>query len=133
LVKALRAGEVDTFMGRLQPFFAGIEYDLHIPQEKYYQTVFYLIIRLLGIYIRTEVKTNIGRIDAVAEVNDRIYIFEFKLNDTAEAALAQIKSTHYHERFLNAEKPLTLVGAAFDKEARNVTDWRLEELPSCHH
>jgi hypothetical protein len=130
MVKALRAGDVDAFMGRLQPFFAGIEYDLHIPQEKYYQTVFYLIIRLLGIYIRTEVKTNIGRIDAVTEVNDRIYIFEFKLNDTAEAALAQIKSTNYHERFLNAEKPLTLIGAAFDTEARNVTDWTLEEIPA---
>ena len=128
LVQALRGYDIDTFMTRLQPFFAGIEYDLHIPREKYYQTVFYLIVRLLGIYIRTEVKTNIGRIDAVAEFEDRVYIFEFKLDDTADAALAQIKSMKYYETFLGTGKNVVLVGAAFETAARNVVDWQVEEL-----
>lgn len=118
-------------MGRLKPFFAGIDYDLHIPQDNcaaiaggnYYQTVFYLIIRLLGIYVRTEVKTNIGRIDAVVELADRVYIFEFKLDGTAQAALAQIRDRSYYERFLADGKPIMLVEAAFDSEARNVVDW----------
>ena len=112
-------------MARLQPFLAGIDYDLHIPQEKYYQTVFYLIIRLIGIYVRTEVKTNTGRMDAVIELPDHIYIFEFKLDGTAQQALAQIKSKAYYERFLPSGKAITLVGTNFDAEARNVTEWEV--------
>ncbi|HRG77639.1 MAG TPA: PD-(D/E)XK nuclease domain-containing protein, partial [Leptospiraceae bacterium] len=54
--------------------FAGIEYDLHIPKEKYYQALFYLTFTLLGFKISTEVKTNLGRVDAVVESNS-IYIF----------------------------------------------------------
>ncbi len=126
MLTSLRAGDVDGFMARLKPFFAGIEYDLHISQEKYYQTVFYLIVRLIGIYVRTEVKTNTGRIDAVIELADRIYIFEFKLDGTAAAALAQINTKGYYERFLTEGKPITLVGANFDAQARNVTEWLTE-------
>ncbi len=129
LVQALRGGDVDAFMTRLQPFFAGIDYDLHIPAEKYYQTVFYLIVRLLGIYIRTEVKTNLGRIDAVAELADRVYIFEFKFDDSAAAALEQIRDRRYFERFLAGGKQIILVGAAFKTADRNVVDWQVEPLP----
>jgi hypothetical protein len=125
MLTALRAGDVDAFMGHLKPFFAGIDYDLHIPQEKYYQTVFYLIIRLIGIYVRTEVKTNTGRMDAVIELPDHIYIFEFKLDGTAQQALAQINAKAYYERFLPSGKPITLVGTNFDAEARNVTEWKV--------
>jgi hypothetical protein len=130
MVKALRAGDIDGFMNRLKPFFAGIDYDLHISQEKYYQTVFYLILKLLGIYLRTEVKTNVGRIDAVVELADRIFIFEFKLHGTAQAALDQIHDRQYYERFLPGGKPIHLIGANFDTQARNISEWLTVEAPS---
>ena len=55
-----------------------------------------------------------------------IYVFEFKLNGTAEEALEQIKEKGYHEKYLRLGKKVTLIGAAFDGELRNLSDRKIE-------
>lgn len=67
-----------------------------------------------------------GRVDAVVETPCGIYVFEFKLNGTAEEALAQIMEKGYHEKYLRAGKKLTLAGVAFDAEMRNLSDRKIE-------
>ena len=109
----------------LREIFTGIEYDLHIPQEKYYQTLFYLVFTLLGFRISTEVKTNIGRIDAVVD-GKSVYIFEFKFSGTKEEALAQIKTRKYYEKYLNSGKRICLIGAEFSE--RNIGEYIAEWL-----
>ena len=108
----------------LDVFFAHIPYDLHVDREKYYQTIFYLIFLLIGLRIEAEVKTNQGRIDAVVELKDRIFLFEFKLDSDAETALQQIKSNEYHQKYQLKGKPMILVGVNFDSEKRKVTEWK---------
>ena len=49
-----------------------------------------------------------------------------KLNDTAASALAQIKAKGYHEKWLRRGKKVTLVGAAFDSDLRNLSDRQIE-------
>ena len=66
------------------------------------------------------------RVDAVVETPCGLYVFEFKLNETAAEALAQIKEKGYHEKYLRAGKKLTLAGVAFDAEMRNLSDRRVE-------
>jgi hypothetical protein len=80
----------NTFFTTLRKFFANIPYDITIKDEKYYQSLFYAIFTLLGLSIEAEVRTNIGRIDCELQTDDVIYVIEFKLNDTKEAALQQI-------------------------------------------
>lgn len=87
LIDALRAHDLDEFFKVLKVFFTNIDYDLHLRNEKYYQAIFYLLFMLMGLRIQAESKTNDGRIDAVAEVADHVYIFEFKLDKTAQQAL----------------------------------------------
>ena len=55
-----------------------------------------------------------------------VFVFEFKLNDTAVDALEQIKAKGYHEKWLRCGKKVTLVGAAFDAEMRNLSDRQVE-------
>ena len=55
-----------------------------------------------------------------------VFVFEFKLNDTAVAALEQIKAKGYHEKWLRCGKKVTLVGAAFDAGMRNLSDRQVE-------
>ena len=74
LIDALRLHDLDEFFKVLKVFFANIDYDLHLKNEKYYQTIFYLIFMLMGVKIQAEVKTNEGRIDTVIELADHIYI-----------------------------------------------------------
>jgi hypothetical protein len=129
LIDALKANQLTHFFKILDAFFANIDYDLHIKQEKYYQTIFYLIFLLLGLRISAEVKTNQGRIDAVVELDERIFLFEFKLDDSAATAVQQIKDTAYYQKYQLKGKKLTLVGANFDSNQRKISEWKTEELP----
>ena len=122
MVNALRAGDVDDMLDALSCFFANIPADITVKREKYYQSLFYAVFVLIGARIQAECWTNRGRIDAVVETADDVYVFEFKLDDTAQSALRQIDERGYYEKYLRAGKRLTLVGAAFDSEMRNLSD-----------
>ncbi|MDJ0836514.1 MAG: AAA family ATPase [Acidobacteriota bacterium] len=122
LVTALNEEDLETFFTILRgAFFANIPYELHLPYEKYYQTVFHTIFLLLEIRIRAEESTNVGRIDGVLETDDRIYIIEFKLDDSAAAALQQAKDKGYADKYRNSGKKIILVGVGFKE--RNIDGW----------
>jgi len=126
LLYALEAQNLSEFFNVLEVFFANIDYDLHLDYEKYYQTIFYLIFVLLGVRINAEVKTSQGRIDAVIELAKHIFLFEFKLNGSADEALQQIKTHAYAQKYPGKGKPLTLIGANFDSTKRKITEWKSE-------
>jgi hypothetical protein len=56
-----------------------------------------------------------------------VYCFEFKLNGSAEEALAQIDSKEYLLPWHGSGKKLVKVGVSFDYEKRNVKEWRVSE------
>ena len=126
MVEALRHDDVNDMLDALSCFFANIPANITVKREKYYQTLFYAVFVLIGARTFAECWTNRGRVDAVVETPCGIYVFEFKLDGTAEAALAQIKEKDYHEKYLRRGKKVTLVGAAFDAEMRNLSDRRVE-------
>ncbi|MEM7589709.1 MAG: AAA family ATPase, partial [Myxococcota bacterium] len=94
LSRALEKNDLPEYFVALRRILAGISYELHIPLERYYQTVFYLIHQLLGYHVATEVRTNTGRIDAVIDLDQHTYVFEFKL----EAGTAPIFESDVHKR-----------------------------------
>jgi len=126
MMDALRSDDVNDMLDALSCFFANIPANITVKREKYYQTLFYAVFVLIGARTFAECWTNRGRVDAVVETPCGIYVFEFKLNDTAAAALAQIKAKGYHEKWLRRGKKVTLVGAAFDSEMRNLSDRQIE-------
>jgi len=128
LIQALKDNNLAQFFDTVKIFFANIDYDLHLKNEKYYQSIFFLVFKLMGLRINAEVKTNVGRIDAVAELEDRIYIFEFKIDQTAEAALRQIHDNDYARKYQGQSKPITGVGINFNTELRTVDDWDTIEI-----
>ena len=128
LIKAIREGDLGEFLGTMRVFLAGIPYDIQIEHEKYYQSVFYLIFSLLGHQVEAESRTADGRIDAVVQTGSGIFVFEFKLYDSKAEALAQIKEKEYHVKYLNAGKPVHLIGVEFDRERRNIGDWLVETI-----
>ena len=64
--------------------------------------------------VSCEMATAAGRVDAVGKTKDRKYVFEFKLNASADIALAQIKDKHYQQKYLDDGRELVIVAVAFD-------------------
>jgi hypothetical protein len=122
--RELESGDVDAFLIRMKIFFEAIPYDLNDQTERHYHVVFYLIFKLLGQYIESEVISARGRCDAVVRIPGTLYLFEFKLNGTAEEALKQIDDKGYLLPF-TADKNVRLVkvGVEFDRETRNIARW----------
>ena len=142
MVEALRADDVDDMLDALSCFFANIPANITVKREKYYQSLFYAVFVLIGARTHAECWTNRGRVDAVVETPRGVYVFEFKLGTggrdgarpspggpssvSAAAALAQIKARGYAEKWLRCGKKVTLVGAAFDADMRNLSDRQVE-------
>lgn len=133
LVRALLQLEWESFFRVLNTLLASIDYTLHIKQEKFYQTIFYLIFKLIGLEIQAEVRTNQGRIDAVIETAETVFIFEFKLGGSPAEALAQIRERKYFAPYLSKQKVIYLVGINFDISQREVTGWETAVYQSSNH
>ena len=125
---ALRSGDLDKFFESLAVFFSKVPYDIQLRHERYYQTIFHVVFTLIGVNMASEVRTNKGRVDAVVEAGGRVYLFEFKLDGSADAALEQIRTMEYFRRYQGSGKKLVLVGASFDSRSRGVSEWKQEPL-----
>lgn len=121
MIKLFNQSNLDGLFTLLTEFFATIPYTIQIEQEKYYQTVFFLIFKMIGADIIVEQPTNNGRIDAVLQTKDSCFIIEFKINDTAKKAIEQIKAKKYYQAYQSLGKKIILVGIAFDTKKRNVS------------
>ena len=134
-VEDIRAGNVDEFMERMQAIIAGVPYD-NLPKDKLklreqnYQTAVYLIFKLMGQFVQTEIHCLKGRADCIVHTKDSIYIFEFKLMSagTAEDAIVQIKENGYAAQFKTSSKKIILIGSSFNEEERTIGEWKTEEL-----
>ena len=124
LPSALNKGEIDAAMEILQSFFASIPYDIIKESENYYETAVHLIFTMLGLNSRPEVRISAGRIDVLVETKYNVYCFEFKLRDSADAALAQINTKKYLTPWSGSGKKLFKVGVSIDLEKRNIGEWK---------
>ena len=129
LREAFKTGEVQKVRKILSGLFASIPYDLHVPLETYYHSIFYAVMLLLGFKIDAEVSVAGGRIDAILELNDLVYVFEFKYQQCppdaspadrrklADEALAeglkQIKDRGYADKYQGSGKTIHLAAFAF--------------------
>ena len=126
-VQDVREGNIDSFMQRLQSFFADTPYELVRDLELHYQNVLFIVFKLLGFYTRAEYHTSKGRIDLTVQTDRYIYVMEFKLEGTAEDALRQIEEKQYAQPFQSDSRQLYKVGVNFSAQARNIEKWIVSE------
>ena len=122
-IKDLRAGRVEDFLEKMKVFFAGIPYDIIKDTENYYQTILFLICRLVGFYSQAEYRTSRGRMDMVIKTKDYIYVFEFKFDKSAKEVLEQIDSKDYPLAFQQDERTLYKVGVNFSSQTKNIDEY----------
>lgn len=125
-IEEIEKGEIDAFLLRLQSFFADTPYELVRDLELHYQNVLFIIFKLLGFYTTAEYHTSEGRIDLIIKTTHFIYLMEFKLEGTAEEALAQINEKHYAVPFQADERKVYKIGINFSNKTRNIQKWIIE-------
>ncbi|WMI96043.1 ATP-binding protein [Bacteroides fragilis] len=126
-VRELTSGDVEAFLERLRCFFADFPYELNTKTERHYQVVFYLVFKLMGQFTEAEVRSARGRADAVVKTADYTYVFEFKLDGSAEMALQQIEEKGYSFPYGADGRKLVKIGVSFDAEQRNLGEWLIVE------
>ena len=134
---ALSEGEISDFIEQLKIIFSDISYHL-LPKPKnkkedefavwegYFHTIIYLICIFLKLNVESEITHHKIRLDLKLETDEHLYIIEFKLNETVEDAMAQIKNKKYTQSYKNSPKTVHLVGINFSKTERNVDSWSSE-------
>ena len=129
----LRKGEVDNFRTGLTSFLASIPYTMRRKEnererERYFHYTFYLLLRLLSVYtVYTEKVQSQGRVDCVVETPQYVYIFEFKLDGTADEALRQIEEKGYVREYASDNRKLYKIGTVFSSETGTISDWKSVE------
>ena len=129
--RSLKTHDIDIAMREMQAYIAGIPYVEGFKKklteaataEGFYEYTLYLIFSMLNVYVRTQVKCAGGRVDMVVWMPDTIYVFELKVNGTAQEALQQIDSHDYAIPYQTDGRPVVKVGVKFDGEKRVPVDW----------
>ena len=124
-----QAHEVNKAMELIQGMFKTIPYHLHerFP-EKFFHAAIHLMFTYMGVTVQSEVATSDGRIDAVVETRERVYLFEFKLDQSPEVALAQIREKRYFQAFWAKGKPVFGIGIEISSQTKTLARWEMEQL-----
>lgn len=125
-VQEVRTGNIDAFFTRLRSFFSDTTYELVRERELHYSNILYIVFKLMGFYTQVEYHTANGRIDLVLKTNDYIYVMEFKLEGSAEEALAQINEKGYALPFVGDSRKLYKIGVNFSDSTHTIDKWLVE-------
>lgn len=63
-------------------------------------------------------------LSVIVETNDYVYIFEFKLDGTADEAMHQIEAKGYAREYEADKRKVYLIGAVFSSETGTIEDWK---------
>ena len=122
-ISDVKNGDIDSFMKRLQAFLADCPYEMAKDIELHYQNVLFIVFRLAGLYTQVEYHTSQGRIDLVLQTPGYVYIMEFKLDGSAEQAIAQIEEKQYALPFAKDSRKVYIIGVNFSSTTRNIDRW----------
>ena len=77
--------------------------------------------------MRCSMSTREGRLDTICTSHKASYIFEFKIDATAETALKQIHTKNYAAPFLLQKKNIYLIGVNFITAEKKINDILVEK------
>ncbi len=122
-IRDIEKGDTKSFMNRLTAFFAGNSYEIQGDLELYFQNVMSIMLKMMGLYVKTEYQTSNGRIDIVFDTDKYVYIIELKRDLSPEIALRQIEEKGYDKPFLASGKQIVKLGINFSSETKTVDGW----------
>ncbi len=127
--KQLAAGDVDALANEtLFSLYAALPPTWRVKDEADAKRYFQLFMKMLGADMRTEQSSARGYADAIVETKTSVYVFEFKFNRSAKAAVHQIREKGYADAYKADKRPVTLIGINFSTRKRNIDEPLIEAM-----
>ena len=129
----LRESNLDGVRDAFTSFLSSIPYEANKDErakdfETHFSYTFYIIFKLLTCYTTLIEKQNSkGRADVIIETDNDVFIFEFKLDGSAEEALKQIEEKQYDLPYLDDTRKLHKIGVNISSESRTVEEWLVDD------
>ena len=125
---ALKEERFDDVKEHINSIFSSLPYTLYTKaDERFFHTIMYLALSMLGYDARSEVLSSRGRLDMAVIFKDKVYVLEFKVGKGAEDAISQIREKGYADRFRAEGKKVILCGISFDENKKEIQE--LKFLP----
>lgn len=125
-IRDLETGSPESFMERMSSMLSDTDYKIVGDTELYFQNAFYIVSKMLGFYTEVERTTSNGRMDLVVQTRSYVYIIEFKMDQSPEAALRQIDDKGYAAPFASDSRRLYKIGVNFSRARRCIDGWKIE-------
>ena len=125
----LAEGDVDALINEtLFSLYAALPSTWRVKSEADAKRYFQLFMKMLGADVRAEQTSARGYADAIVESKKAVYVFEFKFNKSAKAAIRQIREKGYADAYKGGKRPVTLIGINFSVKKRNIDEPLMESL-----
>ena len=129
ILRALRKEDIGSAIKVINDLIQAVPDQNYIKnEEKFFHAIVHLIFTMIRSDVRSEVHTPIGRIDTLVMTTTRIFLFEFKVNESAEDAIKCIEDRRYAESLRYKNLPITGVGVAFSPKIKGIQEWKQKEL-----
>jgi len=132
LYKLMAKSDLNGLKDTLTSLFASIAYNNFTKNdiedyEGFYASVIYAYFIGAGFEkVIAEDITNHGRIDLSVFMGDKVFIFEFKVDN--KEALKQIKEKNYQQKYMDRYNEIYIIGVEFDSEQRNIVGYEWEKI-----
>lgn len=132
VVDAMEAGDLEQLKKLFTSFLASIPYsqrrhENEREKERYFQYTFYLILRMISSYtVFIEKEQSEGRVDCIVETTNDVYVFEFKLDGSAETALQQIIDKGYTREYAIDKRRIHMIGCNFSSKTGTIDGWKVK-------
>ena len=127
--RQIAAGDLRGLVGEsLYRIYAKIPPEWKIRSEADVKRHFRLFMEMAGAKVSAEEGSAFGYADAIIETRKFVWVFEFKFNTSATAAVRQIREKGYADAYKGDKRPVTLVGINFRTAKRNIDEPVFGEL-----
>jgi len=132
LIDTLEIADLESLEQVIKSLFASIAYNNFTNNyienyEGFYASVFYAYFAGAGFdKIIAEDATSEGRVDLSVFIDNKVYIFEFKVDK--KGALEQIKEKKYHEKYISDYSEIYLIGVEFNSKNRNISSYAWDRV-----
>ena len=133
IADAFEAGDTESIEKHLTALLSETTYRMQqkgnpAECERYFQYTIYLVLRMISFYtVFIEKEQSQGRVDCIVEVPGYVYIFEFKLDGSAQEALRQIEEKGYARPYATDPRKLFRIGINFSSETGTISEFEVIE------